>query len=134
MSYDFNLAIPFLREHDLDTHICFPRPPSRKIVPLNSEKNVYDPIYNIVIRNLNIQLAGKFIEDLDADWEPTCDAKWHFEECRFEPKSSPNIASTLFPWMGDFRFYKNVFDFGDGDGMRAWLFRFGNNSRVLFQK
>ena len=131
MSYDFDLAIPFLREHDLDTHICFPRPPSRKIIPLNSEKNVYD-LYNIVIRNLNIQLAGKFIEDIDADWEPTCYAKWHFEECRFEPKSL-NIASVFFPWMGDFRFYKNEFDFGDDGGTRAWLFRFGNNSRVLFQ-
>ena len=58
---------------------------------------------------------------------------WHFEECRFEPRS-PNMARIYFPWMGDFRFYKNEFDFGDSGGMRSWLFRFASNSRVLFQK
>ncbi len=132
-SYDFDLAIPFLKEHDLDTHISFPRPPSRKIVPLNSERNVYGPINNIVIKNLNIKLDEEFIGRANSDWGHISHASWHFEECRFEPKS-PNMATILFPWRGNFRFYKNEFDFGDIRGMRSWLFIFASNSRVLFQK
>ena len=39
-SYDFDLAIPFLREHDLDRHICFPSR-DKKRFPLNSEREMY---------------------------------------------------------------------------------------------
>lgn len=134
-SYDFDLAIPFLREHGLDTHLFFPRPPYKNIALLNSEKNVYD-LNNIVFKNLNIKLDEKFVSREHIGHETTSFAKWHkwhFEECRFEPRS-PNMATICFPWMEGFRFYKNEFDFGESGGMRAWLFVFESSSRVLFQK
>ena len=133
-SFDFDLAIPFLRKNGLDRHICFPSP--EKGLPRNSERKVYYSISNIVIRKLDIKLDSL---DANLDWSgradlgPTSSADWHFEECRFEPRS-PNTARIHFPRMGSFRFYKNEFDFGDSGGMRSWAFIFTGRSRVIFQK
>ena len=133
-SFDFDLAIPFLREKGLDRHICFPS--SEKGLPRNSERRVYHSISNIVIRKLDIKL-----DSLDANLDrssqsslsPTSSVAWHFEECRFEP-GSPNTARIHFPRMGSFRFYKNEFDFGDSRGGRSWAFIFTGRSPVTFQK
>lgn len=38
-TYDFDLAIPFLKENGLDGYICFPS--REKGLPLNSERRVY---------------------------------------------------------------------------------------------
>lgn len=102
---------------------------------MNSEKNIYD-LNNIVIKNLNIKLDEEFVGREHIERETTSFAKWykwHFEECRFEPRFS-NIQSVLFPWRGNFRLYKNIFDFGKSGGGRAWVFVFTSSSRVLFQK
>ena len=61
-----------------------------------------------------------------------CWSKWHFEHCRFY-SPSPNMNSLIFGWFGSFRFYKNVFDFGDSRAMRAWTLAFVNGSSVLLQ-
>jgi hypothetical protein len=44
-----------------------------------------------------------------------------------------NMAYFSFPWSGRFRFFRNVFDFGDKWGTRSWLFAFGLGSTVRFQ-
>lgn len=129
--YDFDLAIPFLKENRLDGHICFRS--FEKGLPLNSERRVYSRATNILIRNLTIKFDTHLDLSRQSDWEPASSAKWHFEECRIEP-ASPNTGDIQFPWMGDFRFYKNDFSFKNSGGMRSWLFAFWVGSRVLFQK
>ena len=130
-TYDFDLAIPFLKENRLDENICFRS--SEKGLPLNSERRVYGGLTNILIRNLTIKFDTHLDLSRQSDWEPASSAKWHFEECRIEPLS-PNTGNLHFPWRGDFRFYKNEFSFDDSARGRIWLFVFGLGSRVLFQK
>ena len=129
--YDFTLAIPFLKEKELDRHIWFRK--LERNFPLNSERVIYHSIANIIIRKLSIKLDGHLDWNKQSDWEPISSADWHFEECRFEPQS-PNIEVIHFPWRGRFRFYRNEFSFGDKEGMRAWSFVFEVGSKVLFQK
>ena len=130
-TYDFTLAIPFLKEKGLDESICFRS--FEEGLPTNSERGIYDGISNILIRNLTIKFDTHLDLSKQSDWEPASTAKWHFEECRIEPLS-PNTGNLHFPWRGDFRFYKNEFSFDDSEGARIWLFVFGIGSRVLFQK
>ena len=105
---------------------------SKKGLPLNSERQIYDSPDNILIRSLTIK-SDDTLWSKQADWEPASLAKWHFEECRIEPRSL-SMGNIYCPWSGDFRFYKNEFFFGDSEGRRAWIFVFQRNSRVLFQK
>ena len=129
--YDFALAIPFLKENGLDRNICFRS--LEKGLPLNSERQIYDSLANILIRNLTIK-SDDALWSKQADWEPASHAKWHFEECRIEPRNLSQ-GNIYFPWGGDFRFYKNEFAFDDGKGgTLVWSFVFERGSRVLFQK
>ena len=130
-SWDFTLAIPFLKENGLDENICFRS--FDKGLPLNSERKIYNLLSNILVRNLTIKLDDISNWSKQADWEPASLAKWHFEECRIEPRNL-SIGNIYFPWPGNFRFYKNEFFFGDSEGMQAWTFVFQRNSQVLFQK
>ena len=131
-SWDFTLAIPFLKENGLDENICFRS--FDKGLPLNSERKIYTRLANILIRNLTIKSDDALNWGKQSDWKPAFDAKWHFEECRIEPWTLAQ-GSIYLPWSGDFRFYKNEFSFDDGKGTQTWWsFVFGRGSDVLFQK
>lgn len=129
-SLDLDLARPFLQEHGFEDHIlCVHKRP----FPLNSKRNIYAPD-NLIFRNLDIELECHLDWGQDFIWVSKWPwIKWHFEHCRFKP-SSPNMRNLHFRWRGEFRFYKNEFDFGDRWGGRSWLFVFTSGSEVLFQR
>ena len=87
---------------------------------------------NIVLRNLEIDLDDRSAWDIQDDWAPLSDTKWHFEECRFIPSTS-YAGPMNFPWCGSFRFYKNEFEFQSTGIIGGCLFSFWNGSRILFQ-
>ena len=131
-SYDFDRALPFLAENDLEKHICFVSG-TRKTPPLNSERHLYE-MNNIIIRYLHIDLNDRSAWDAYDDWEPLSNTKWHFENCFFDA-SGPNMYAISFPWFGSFRFYKNNFDIrSDLSFGRYWLFVFQTGSRIWFQR
>lgn len=130
-SYDFDRALPFLAENDLEKHISFVSG-TRKTLPLNSERHLYE-INNIIIRGLHIDLNNRSAWDAYDDWEPLSHAKWHFENCYFDASGS-NMYAISFPWFGSFRFYKNNFDFRSDRFGGYWLFVFQTGSRIWFQR
>ena len=127
MSWDFDRSSNYLCTQGLRDHICFV---SRKgiALPLNSERHKYD-LYNVVVRNLAIELDDKSEWDKTSDWEPISSAKLHFEGCRFE-SSSPNMWSMSFPWRGTFRYEKNEFSFPSKRIGGVWIFSFRQGSRA----
>ena len=144
-SFDFTLAISFLKENELDKYICF-RTWERGF-PSNSERGIYYSISNVIIRKLNIRFDSHLNRNKQSDWEPifswnkqsdwepvfSFPTEWHFEECRFESPSL-NMEFFSFPWRSRFRFYKNEFFFCERVALRSWSFGFETGSRVLFQK
>ena len=130
-SFDLDRAFQYLKENELQRNILS-RSRSRKTLPLNSDRHIYN-LQDVIVKDLHIKL-DKNLNFMDRyDLQGLSHAKWHFENCRFESESS-NMASLSFPWRGDFRFVRNEFFFPNSNGMRAWLFAFTNGSRVLFDR
>ena len=129
-SWDLDRSLSLLEEHSLHENITFVH---RRFtdLPLNSERHLYET-NNIVIRDLHIHLDDRDGLKAHNDWHPLSYAKWHFDNCCFEP-ASPNMWSLLFPWRGSFRFYKSQFDFKSSRFGGYWLFSFGVGSRILFE-
>lgn len=130
-SWDYDLAKPYLEAKGLDQHIHFPKR-RYQTFPLNSELHIYD-MNNVVISKLTIKMEDSFSPEKKEDWEPLSMAKWHLERCRFV-STSPNMRAFIFPWSGEFRFYRNIFSSPEGGGMHAWIFPFTNGSGILFQR
>ncbi len=65
-SWDFTLAIPFLKENGLDENICFRS--FDKGLPLNSERKIYTRLANILIRNLTIKSDDALNWGKQSDW------------------------------------------------------------------
>ena len=127
--WDFARSKSVLTERALHENIRFARR-DLKTLPLNSERHLYE-IDNIVISRLYIQLDQREGLTSQSDWHPLSSAKWHFEDCAFEPASA-NMWTLNFPWRGSFRFYRNRFAFTSRRGGKSWLFAFDSGSRVLF--
>ena len=133
---DLELAIPFLQKKGLDDHIKGYAKRSRKghrsrRAELNSEQTIYRT-NDIVIRDMEITMSDALTGGNLSQWEHLWFVSWHFENCTFR-SPSPNMAHFNFPWRGNFRFYRNEFDFGEGWGMRAWTFVFEAGSTVTLQ-
>ena len=127
--WDFARSTSVLEEQALQGNISFARR-DFKTLPLNSEQHLYEA-NNIVISRLHIQLDKREGLAIHSDWHPLSSAKWHFEDCSFEP-ASENMWTLDFPWRGSFRFHKNRFAFTSRRIENYWLFVFGSGSRVLF--
>lgn len=129
-SWDLDRSLSLLEEHSLHENITFVHRRFTEL-PLNSERHMYET-NNIVIRDLHIHLDARDGLTAHNDWHPLSYAKWHFENCCFEP-ASPNMWSLSFPWRGSFRFYRNRFDFKTSRVDGNWLFSFGVGSRMVFE-
>lgn len=132
-SWTVNLdwAYPFLEKEGLHDHIVVHEPRGRDIRYVNSEQNIYH-LSNLMLRNLDVDLELNWSVGKDfLSLASRCWSKWHFENCRFH-SPSPDMNSLIFDWYGSFRFYRNIFDFGDSRTMRAWTLAFANGSDVLF--
>lgn len=130
-SWNYELAKPYLEKKGLDQHIQFPKR-RYQTDPLKGERNFYN-MNNIVISQLKIKLEDSFSPEKEEDREPLSVAKWHLEKCQFL-STSPNMRAFVFPWSGEFRFYRNVFSSPEGEGRHAWIFPFRNGSGILFQR
>ena len=128
-SWDFDRSLEFIRNEGLEDQICFV---SRrdKTLPLNSERHIFE-LYNIVLRNLEIELDDKSAWD-GVDWEPVSNAKLHFESCQFRCPSS-SMWAIGFPWRGSFRFHGNEFCFPSSRHSGVWIFAFKSGSRAWFE-
>ena len=131
MSWNFDRSSEFLRKQGLKDHICFV---SRVDVslPLNSERHKYD-LYNIVVRDLDIELTDRSGWGEAEDWQPISSAKLHFEGCRFACES-PDMWPISFPWRGSFRYEKNRFCFPSNQTGGTWIFAFRQGSMVWFEE
>ena len=130
-SWDFERSSEYLRRQGLRDHIAFVSAKYRdKTLPLNSERHIYD-LYNIVVRDLEIELDDRSVMDAVEDWGAVSYAKWHFEGCRFQCPSR-NMWAIAFPWRGSFRFYNGEFCFPSNGHGGAWVFAFKSGSRVWF--
>lgn len=132
-TYDFDLAISFLRGEGLDKNII-DQPADKRIgtgLPLNSERSVYSWLSNIVVRGLSIDIDSKPIGK-ELTGRSFQSAMLHIENCQFSMSDS-NMPSFSFPWSGNFRFYRNELKYvGKYPEICTWIFVFGNNSRVAF--
>ena len=128
--YDFERSLKYVREQGLEDHIKYVSLWRRdQALPLNSERHIYE-LYNIVVRDLEIELDNSLAWAAVGDWFPVSSAKWHFEGCRFLGPS-PGMWSFVFPWRGSFRFHKSDFCHPDQYG-GLWTFAFGGGSRAWF--
>lgn len=133
-SYDYDLAIPFLRGEGLDKNIIHRRT-DKGIgtgLPLNSERSTYAWLSNIIVRNLSVDIDSNAIGKEFTEWE-SAPVMLHFEDCGFE-NSRSSFPTFVFPWSGAFRFYRNEFKNAGKPETGCWLFVFGHDSRVMFDK
>ncbi|MYA65071.1 MAG: hypothetical protein F4139_01740 [Gemmatimonadetes bacterium] len=132
MSYDLELAGPFLKEKGLAEYIVFHQ--SRgKSFPWHPERSIY-ATDNLIIRRLTITIDHSFVGGSQADWPLMgWGLKVHFEQCYFV-KNPGNMASVRVPWSGALRFHKNRFVFPDSGIAGVWLLGFAGRSDVTFQK
>lgn len=131
VSFDIDLANPFLREEGLDSHIICYRPGAKKLL-LNRESPTYG-LNNLIFRNLDIDIELQLNWGKDSGWNLLQSIDWHFEHCRFKLSFS-NMGTISLGWRGFFRFYKSEFDYGDSRVMANWLFLFESGSSVLFER
>ena len=131
ISYDFELAGPFLEEKGFADYIAFHQPRGKSF-PWHPERSIY-ATRNLIVRRLTITIDKSFVGGSEAEW-PLMDRgfKVHFEHCRFE--SSSGMAAVRVPWSGTFRFYSNRFVFPDSGILGAWLLVFCRESDVTFER
>ena len=132
MSYDLELAIPFLEEKDLADYIVVHQPRGKHF-PWHPERSIY-ATNNLIVRRLTITIDHPFIGGSQADWPLMgWGLKLHFEHCCFE-KLPGNMATISVPWSGPLRFHENRFVFPDSGMIGAWLLVFCSRSDVTFQR
>lgn len=128
MSYDLELAEPFLQQKHLADHIIVHKLRDRQL-PLNSERHIYG-FNNLIVQRLTVIVDDPIVGNSVTDWAPMSWAvPLHFDNCRFRPYSS-NMADFRFPWRGQFRFHRNDFIFSGRGG--SWLFAFCDGSDITF--
>lgn len=131
MSYDLELALPFLKDKGLADHVVIHQPRGKQL-PRHRERGIY-ALDNLIIRRLDITLDTPFVGGARADWEPMgWSLKLHFEQCSFEPHDG--TATLKFPWSGSFRFDGNRFVYSTGGILGAWLLVFCRMSNVTFHR
>ena len=131
LSYDLELAVPFLKDMGLADHVIIHEPRGKNL-PRHPERSIY-ALTNLIVRRLIINLDDSLVGGTKADWEiMRWGLKLHFEHCRFIPRT-PNMATISYPWRGSFRFYNNEFSFS-GSGARSWLLAFPSMSDVTFNR
>ena len=130
VSYDLDLALPFLNDKGLANHVIIHQPRGKHL-PRHPERSIYE-LNNLILRRLDITLDEPFISGTSADWElMDWGIKLHFEHCCFERGSSS--ATLVFPWSGSFRFDGNRFVYPTTGIIGTWLFVFSGMSDVTFQ-
>ena len=131
VSYDLDLALPFLKDKGFADHVVIHQPRGKHL-PRHPERNIY-ALNNLILRRLHITLDEPFISGTNTDWELMgWGLKLHFEHCLFERGNSS--ATLVFPWSGSFRFEGNRFVYPTTGFIGAWLLVFSRMSDVTFQR
>lgn len=130
MSWDLELAVPFLKDNGLADHV-FIHQPRGEHLPRHPERSIY-ALENLILRRLDITLDESLVGGTKTDWDLMHRAiKLHFEHCSF--KRGKSAARLVLPWSGSFRFERNRFVFPNSGIIGAWLLGFSRMSDVTFQ-
>ena len=131
ISWDLELAAPFLKSKGLADHVFIHQPRGQDLLDIQNE--AYTRWENLILRRLDITLDEPLVGGTKTDWDLMhWGIKLHFEHCSF--KRGKSAARLVFPWSGSIRFAGNRFVFPTSGIIGAWLLGFSRMSDVTFQQ